>query len=386
MPWKQTDPMSQRAKFVLALDEGAFSMTELCQRFHISRKTGYKWRDRFREGGLTALADRSRAPGHSPHRTVEALEEALVALRRQHPTWGARKLLVILAQRQPALVDQYGLPAASTVTDILHRHGLITPRRNRRRAHHPGASPLQATAPNDVWTADFKGEFRLGKGQYCYPLTVCDAYSRFLLACQARASTAHATAQPVFEQLFQRYGLPRVIRTDNGSPFASRALRGFSRLSAYFTKLGIGHDRIRPGHPQENGRHERMHRTLKAETTRPPEATMKAQQHRFDAFRLQYNTVRPHEALSMQTPASSYARSERRMPDRLAGPVYAGHMEVRRISHGGCFSWRGRHVFLTTVLCRDYVGLEEVEEGLWNVFFYDVLLARYDERRQRLYT
>lgn len=386
MPWKKTCPMSERAKFVLAAEEGVFSMTELCERFSISRKTGYKWLGRYRDGGLEALKDRSRAPKTIPHRTPEPVEAALVALRKTHPNWGGRKLLVVLERRRPELVARYGLPAASTTTDILHRHGLIAPRPKRHRRTHPGTSPIQAEAPNDVWTADFKGEFLMGNHRYCYPLTIQDAHARFLLGCEALASTGHATAQPVFTRLFHSYGLPKAIRTDNGAPFASVGLCGLSRLSVYFIKLGIRPDRIAPGCPQQNGRHERMHRTLKAETTRPPEATMQAQQQRFDTFRQEFNTVRPHEALEMQTPASHYRASPRPMPKHLPEPSYAGHMEVRRIGKSGCFRWRGRFVFLTTVLEHEYVGFEEVDDGLWNVLFYEMLLARYDERTQQLHT
>src|SRR5690606_20371501 len=386
MPWKQTQPMAERAKFVLAAEEGLFSMSELCQRHRISRKTGYKWLARYREGGLEALKDQSRAPKTIPHRTPEPLESEIVALRKAHPRWGARKLLVVLARRQPELVAQYGLPAASTTTDILHRHGLIAAKRTRRRPTHPGCSPIKAEAPNDVWTSDFKGEFLLKNRQYCYPLTICDSFSRLILACQALCSSAHATAQPVFKRLFCIYELPQRIRTDNGTPFASVALHGLSRLSVYFIKLGIECDRIEPGQPQQNGRHERMHRTLKAETTRPPEATIEAQQQRFDTFQQEFNTVRPHEALAMKTPASCYHASPREMPKQLPEPSYEGHLEVRRVGTNGCFRWHSEFVFLTKVLDGEYVGLEEVDEGLWNVLFYDMLLGRYDVRTHQLHT
>lgn len=386
MPWKKTTPMSQRAQFVLAAEKGAFSMSELCQRFSISRKTGYKWLNRYRNGGLEALQDRSRAPKTIPHRTPEPVAQALVELRKTHPRWGARKLLVVLEGRRPDLAERYGLPAASTTTEILRRHGLLDNRPKRRRRTHPGTSPLEAEAPNHVWTADFKGEFLLGNHRYCYPLTICDSYSRLILACEALDSTRHATAEPVFTRLFQAQGLPQAIRTDNGAPFASVGLRGLSRLGVYFIKLGIRQDRIEPGCPQQNGRHERMHRTLKAETTRPPEATKPAQQQRFDAFRQEFNTVRPHEALKMATPASLYVTSPRVMPEPLPDPCYAGHLEVRRVGKSGSFRWRGGFVFLTTVLRHEYVGLEEVDEGLWSVWFYDVLVARYDERTKQLHT
>lgn len=386
MPWTDTDPVTERHKFILAHQKDLFTMSELCQRFGISRKTGYKWLTRYRDGGLQALDDQSRAPKTIPHRTPPPVEEALVALRRRHPHWGARKLLVVLARRRPDLAHRYGLPAASTTTDILRRHGLIEPKRPRRKHRPARSTPIAAEAPNDVWTADFKGEFLLGSRRYCYPLTVQDAYSRTLLACQALRSTRHQGAHPVFERLFDTYGLPAAIRTDNGAPFASVGLHRLSRLGVYFIKLGIRRSLIEPGCPQQNGRHERMHRTLKAETARPPAATLEAQQERFEAFRQEFNTERPHEALGMKTPASQYACSPRRMPARLPEPSYDGPLEVRRVAKSGSFRWRGRFVFLTTVLAREHIGLEEVDDGVWNVLFYDMLLARLDERTMQLHT
>lgn len=380
MPWTHTDPMCERTKFVLAYHDGAFSMTELCQRFGISRKTGYKWIRRFDEAQFEGLHDRSRARLAIAHRTPEHLEQIFVVLRQKHPFWGARKLLAVVERRHPEL----SLPAASTVTEILKRHGLITPRPKRRRAVHPGARPLVAEAPNDVWCADFKGEFLLGNRRYCYPLTVSDAHSRYLLACQALPSTHCKGARSLFKRLFQEYGLPRAIRTDNGVPFASPALAGISRLSLYWMKLGIRADRIEPASPHQNGRHERMHRTLKAETTRPPENSFPEQQQRFETFRSQYNEQRPHEALQMQVPAYYYHASARALPRRLPEPEYAAHMEVRRVSAGGAIKFKSWPVFLSMVLASEQVGLEEIDEGLWNIYFGEVLLARYDERERRV--
>jgi transposase InsO family protein len=368
--------MTERHKFVLAYQAGLFSMTELCARFSISRKTGYKWLHRYQKGGLEALRDRSRAPHTCPHRTEAATEALLIQTRQAHPRWGPRKLLDYLRRRYPAIC----FPAASTVGDLLQRAGLVQARPRRRRWPHPGARAIQAEAPGQLWTADFKGEFRLGSGPYCYPLTVQDAYSRYVLACQGLTSTAHPGAQAVFRRLFRAQGLPRALRTDNGAPFATRAMCGLSRLSVWWIKLGIEIQRIEPGAPQQNGRHERMHRTLKAEATRPPAASMRAQQRRFEAFLEEFNTVRPHQALDGAVPASCYAPSPRRLPARVPGPSYGGHLEVRKVSRAGQISFQGQFVFLSEVLHGERVGLEEVDEGLWSVWFYDRLLARLDAR------
>jgi transposase InsO family protein len=367
--------MTERHKFILARDDGLFTMTELCERFGISRKTGYKWLSRYREEGVEGLQDRSRAPKHCPHSTPEAVQELVIEARQAHPRWGPRKLLDYLGPRHP----EVPLPAPSTVGDILKREGLIEPRRRQRRPTHPGTSPIEAKAPGEVWTADFKGEFRLGSSNYCYPLTIQDAHSRYLLACEALPSTAHSGAEPVFERLFREHGLPERIRTDNGGPFASKALCGLSRLSVWWIKLGIGADRIQPGCPQQNGRHERMHRTLKAETTRPPGATLSDQQDRFDNFQTEYNEVRPHQALEGAVPASRYAHSLRKMPKRCPEPQYSGHAEVRKVSTTGEIKLKNRPLFVSAVLAGEYVGLEEIDDGVWNLLFDNVLLGRFDE-------
>lgn len=375
MPWTETDPMTERHKFILAYQQDLFSMTELCQRFGISRKTGYKWLARYREGGLEALRDRSRAPKHCPHRTPEAIGELLLEARGAYPRWGPRKLLDYLRPRHPDVT----FPAPSTVGDILKREGLVKPRRRRRRPRHPGASPIQADAPGEVWTADFKGEFRLGCGAYCYPLTVQDAHSRYVLACHGLASTGHKGAKRVFEQLFRENGLPEAIRTDNGLPFASHAIAGLSRLNAWWIKLGIAWQRIEPGCPQQNGRHERMHRTLKAETTRPPAVGFPAQQECFDTFLEEFNQVRPHQALEGAVPAAHFRPCQRTMPQQLPRPEYPGHAEVRKVGASGCIKFKGRPLFISTVLTGEHVALEEIDEGLWSLLFYDVLLARLNE-------
>jgi transposase InsO family protein len=264
MPWQETLLMDQRVQFIADYQRDVFDVAELARRYRISRKTAYKWLDRYAAGGPAALGDRSRRPRHSPHAIAEAIAAALCEVRRRHPTWGAKKLLKIVATRHPA----WTLPARSTVCDLLHRAGLVTAPRRRQVPTHPGRPLIPMTAPNGTWTADFKGHFKTRDGVYCYPLTIVDGWSRYLLACQGVLSTAVAVSRPIFLRLFQEYGLPQIIRTDNGVPFATTALGRLSTLSVWWIRLGILPELIAPASPQQNGRHERMHRTLKAEATR----------------------------------------------------------------------------------------------------------------------
>jgi len=382
MPWLETDSMTERAKFVLAVDDGAFSMTELCQRFGISRKTGYKWMRRYQQGGIAALSNRSRAPHHCPHRTPDAVRTAIIAARQAHPRWGPRKLRALLQREAP----ETAWPARSTIYGILKDAGLIQRRRKRRRPVHPGTSPIKADGPGAVWTADFKGEFRLRSGAYCYPLTIQDAYSRYLVACEALPSTTFEHVQPVFTRAFRQYGCPVALRTDNGSPFVcSRALGGLTRLNLSWLRLGIERQRSRPGCPQDNPRHERMHRTLKKHTTRPPEATFPAQQLRFDRFRDTFNTIRPHQALGDDVPANRFAASGRRMPDRVPALMYPGHYERRKVSSTGTIRFHNRQLFVSSVLSGLHVGLVEVEMDLWSLYIGPVLLARVDATTGRVH-
>ena len=382
MPWKVTEPMAERAKFVALFDEGLFSMSELCQRFGISRRTGYKWLGRYEQGGLEGLKDQSRKPQSSPRQTCPEVREALLQVRRDHPTWGPKKLLAYLQARRPDL----SLPtAASTVGELLKQQGLSQPRkRPARKWRHAGEPALQADAPNQTWCADFKGQFPTQDGKDCYPLTITDAHSRFLLCCQALPSVRQEGAFPIFERVFAEFGLPAAIRTDNGNPFATQAICGLSRLSVWWIKLGIAHQRIEPGQPQQNGRHERMHKTLKRETARPPEKDHPTQQTRFDTWRAQFNHERPHEALQMKAPASVYTASARPLPSQLPDPCYPGHFQVRLVSKSSMFRLHHRPIFISEALVDEYIGLEEVDEGVWSVYFYDVLLGRLSERDYKI--
>lgn len=380
MPWRETSPMDQRLRFIADYQRHFFSVSELCVRFGVSRKTAYKWIERYQVDGPAGLQDRSRKPHACPHQTPGAIVEALLEARHHHPTWGAKKLLRILSRKHP----DWEWPARSTCCDVLKRHGLVISPRRRRFPSHPGRPVTPMTEPNEIWTADFKGQFLMKDGTYCYPLTVVDGHSRYLLACQGLPSTRIAGAWPVFRRLFEEYGLPRIIRTDNGVPFATTALGRLSTLSVWWIRLGIYPELIEPAHPEQNGRHERMHRTLKAEATRPPSGNLPAQQQRFNRFRTEYNEERPHEALDQQTPASIYRPSRRQLPRTLPPIDYPGHFEVRLVSRNSGIRWKKHWVCVTHTLAGEYVGLEEVDDGLWDVYFGPIRLGKMDERRFRI--
>lgn len=382
MPWSETVEMS-RVKFIAEFESCLYEMTELCEKHGISRKTGYKWAERFGREGVEGLKDRSRAPKQSPRQIEPRVAERLFELRRKHPTWGPRKLLAWLRKHESG----QAWPSASTVGGLLKRAGLVMPGRRRTARPRLGeATRTEAGEPNEVWTSDFKGEFRTGDSRLCYPLTVMDGFSRFILVIQGLPSVAGAGTWPVFERAFREYGLPRVIRTDNGNPFArSSALAGLSRLSVRWIKLGITPERIQPGHPEQNGGHERMHRTLKAETTRPPASNAEGQQGLFDRFRHEYNEHRPHEALGQRPPRELYQASRRPYPDQLPQPEYPGHYEVRTVYRGGEIKWQGKFLFLSQALGGERVGLEEYDDGLWAVYFGALRLARFDERERKIY-
>jgi transposase InsO family protein len=369
-------------RFVLECLRGELSMAELCRTFGISRRVGYKWLRRYRAEGVEGLQDRSRAPHSHPNAVPPPTEQAILAARRAHPTWGPKKLRAWL-RRQRAWETW---PAASTIGEILTRHGLTVPRRRRHRTP-PQTEPFRdCDRPNRVWCIDFKGWFRTGDGARCDPLTITDAHSRYLLRCQALIDTSFATVQGLVEAAFRQYGLPEAIRSDNGSPFASRGIGGFSRLSVWWLKLGIVPERIQPGQPQQNGRHERMHLTLKQETAQPPMRTLRGQQRRFDRFRREFNEDRPHEALGMRTPSSVYEPSPRRCPPRPADPVYAEGLARRRVKPNGVFNWHNRRVFLGEAFGRELVGLERLDDRHWRVRFGGMPLAILDDRAYRLLT
>lgn len=381
MPWRETSPMEQRLEFIREYETELFTMTELAAQYGISRKTAYKWLARYGADGLDGLRDQSRRPHESPQATDPDLVERLLAVRRRHPRWGAKKLLAVAGRRDP----EAAWPSRSTVCTWLTQRGLVKPRRRRAPSIHVPAPPLApAMSANEVWTTDFKGEFRTGDGVYCYPLTLRDGFSRFVLRCDGLVGRTSNATERRFARAFAEYGLPDRIRSDNGGPFASPGLGGLSSLSVWWIRLGIIPERIAPGHPEQNGSHEQFHSVLKAETARPPAPNRAAQQQRFRRFRREYNEERPHEALDDQPPASCYVPSRRSLPVRVPPVDYPGHMEVRFVSSNGCISWKSEPLFVASPLAGEHVALEEIDDGWWTVYFATVALARFDERRRTL--
>ena len=371
----ETNREEQRWNFVMALQAGQWSMTELCERYGVSRPTGYKWLQRADEG-TPGFVDRSRAPARCPHRTPASVERQILKLRDQYG-WGAKKLIRVLERRHP----ETAWPARSTVNAILDRHGRLRKnRRRRRRWEHPGAAALGTDRPNQIWPADFKGQFKTRDGKYCYPLTVTDPYSRKLLACRALPSPRTKGTRAAFLRLFREAGLPEAIRTDNGAPFASTAIHGLCPLNVWWMQLGIVHQRIQPGSPQQNGQHERMHKDLKREATRPPGLNLRGQQRKLDQFQQRFNDERPHEALGGDLPNERWEPSPREYPARVTPPEYPGHLEVRRVSGAGLFRLGERDVFLSSALANEPIGLEPVDDGIWSIVYYRTLLGRINER------
>lgn len=379
MSWKERTRVDERLVLVGEYLKGSRSMTDLCEEFGVSRKTAYKWVERYRLEGPGGLSDRSRAPRTHPHRVEPAVLEALIQARRAHEHWGARKILAWLGRKYPDLQ----LPVASTVSALFSKYGLSRSRQARRRTP-PFTDPFaDADGPNRVWCADFKGEFKTGDSKRCYPLTVTDAHSRMLLGCKGLRSPKTTWVQPAFEAWFREFGLPERIRTDNGTPFASRGAGGLSRLSVWWVKLGIRHERIEPGHPEQNGRHERMHRTLKQETLRPPASTMRLQQLRFNAFRHEFNYERPHQGINDLTPSTLYTRSTKAFPSRLKPIEYPSGFDVRRVAESGRVRWKSAFVTIGHALEGELIGIETID-GLHNVFFSDVRLGFIDDERPEL--
>lgn len=384
MPWTESSPMSERVKFIARYLQLDTSMTELCEEFGVSRQTGYKWVARWNDAGPSGLNEQSRARKTHPNAYAKDVRERVLAARASHPSWGPLKLLSRLATVDPDVE----WPCASAVAVWLHEAGVTAPRRQARRVKRtaPMGGPVGTQdVPNETWATDFKGEFRLADGHNCYPLTLQDGCSRYLLACSGLTDTRIESAQPVYQRAFEEFGLPKRMRSDNGSPFASASLTGLTRLSVWWIKLGIEPDLTDPGNPQQNGRLERFHRTL-METVDPRAADFPGQQRRFDAFRAEYNDVRPHAALGHKPPAVSYTASTRPFPARLPEPEYDSYWTVRKIAPTGTVRIGRYRPSISRALAGEMVGLEPIGDGQWNVRFHASVIATFDGRAGTLST
>lgn len=385
MPWKAATVTEQRVRFIRDHDRyvktGKMTMSRLCREHGIERKTGYKFVARHRDHGWQGLVDLARAPHTGPHWTALAIRNAIVQVRQEYPEWGAKKIVAYLGDFEPDTV----WPAASTAHEILRRAGLVEPRSRNRRYPHPGRpNEVVPTGPNQLWTADFKGHFRTRDRRYCYPLTVADSYSRYILGCQAlRANTLELT-WPVFDRLFREYGLPDAILTDNGSPFASTSLARLSKLSVRWVRLGIMPQLIDPGKPQQNGRHERMHRTLKEQACSEPSMNCREHQKQFDRFVVRFNSVRPHESLGQKPPAKLYTPSLRAYPRRIPEIEYPSGLSVRRVRSTGEIKWKGQWFYVSNALAGEPIAFEPVADGIWIVSFGPLDLGYFSERERKL--
>jgi putative transposase len=383
MPWQERCAMDQRTTFVSEFLTGLWTMSALCDHFAISRKTGYKWLRRYDSGGRPGLADQSRRPHGHPETTPARVVQRLLETRTRFPHWSIGKIVTWLVRRYP----RTAWPCRTTAYALMERAGVArAPKRARsagRRPAMPGLALTEPLAPNAVWTTDFKGKFRLANATYCHPFTLRDGFSRFVLRCDGVPAESYPYTRPLFERAFAEFGLPDCIRSDNGTPFASTGLAGLSRLSVWWMQLGIRVERIDPGCPEQNGSHEQFHRVLKRATTRPPGRTAATQQRRFDTFRHEYNEERPHDALGGDSPASRYTRSSRRLPRTLPPVEYPGHWEVRGADGAGVISFHGRPVNVTRALANQDVGLEEIDDAIWRVWFLATPLGHFDDRRSR---
>ena len=380
MPWNETHIMDQKVQMISDHITGNYCPTELSRIYGVSRKTVYKWINRYTQDPQLGLVDRCRAPYTRPNAVPDPVKQTIIETKLKYPHLGPKKVMLYLRRQFP---NQYW-PVHSTAGAILARAGLV--RRRRRKARvAPNALPFASCqAPNSVWSADYKGDFKLGDRSRCYPLTVSDNYSRYLFACQGLPNTRYELARAVFERLFYQYGLPQAIRIDNGSPFASTAFGGLSRLSAWWVRLGIRPERIEKGKPNQNGRHERMHRSLKQGAINPARYSIKAQQKAFEKYRQEYNNIRSHESLKNQVPADVYRLSNRPMPSKLAGIAYAPEFKVRKVRHKGDIKWQGQKFYLSQVLAKQAIGFKQTSEKRWSIYYSFYLLGYWNQRKQKL--
>ena len=357
-----------------------FTVTELSQDFGISRATAYKWIHRYEDFGDDGLKEKNRRPHKSPRKTPAKIEEAIVALRREKPRWGPKKIIKVLSKERPDIT----WPAPSTAGEVLKRHGMVKPRGKRRRWRHPGTPPILATQANELWTVDFKGQFRLGDRSICYPLTIQDRWSRYVVVCHALKGPFLVDVKETMERAFREYGLPKRIRSDNGGPFVSRGIGGLTKLNVWWLGLGIEHERIEKGRPDQNGAHERMHRELKAETANPPAPDMPRQEILFDAFRQEYNYERPHEGIDQQLPGDLWVPSQRPYSLSLDQPDYPIFFERRKVDSSGHFKIRGKQYFISGALEGCTIGLKPIDDYTWAIFYANTFLGHFDERTRRI--
>jgi transposase InsO family protein len=376
MPWKETSAMDEKFRLIGDWLKDEYTIRELGEYYRVSCKTIYKWIDRYQSGGAEALSELSRAPFHHPNATSPEIVSRIIESKLSHQHWGSRKLVVWLKRHHP----DTAWPVASTVENILKKEGLISARRYKRRVPLFTEPFSECKTSNDTWSMDYKGQFRTSDGRICYPFTVTDNFSRYLLLCRGMLHPSYEDTRSCLERAFREYGLPLAMKSDNGTPFASKAAGGLSRLSVWLIRLRIKPERIRPGHPEQNGRHERMHRTLKQAVCKPPASCLADQQIAFDGFRPEYNEERPNEALGMETPASLYRPSGRIFPEKLAAVEYESWFTVRRVRSNGCIKWRGGFVYVSKTLAGEPIGLRQLDEHLWELNFSFHSLGIFDER------
>jgi putative transposase len=380
MPWTMERPMDQKVKVISLWLEGVYGITELSIIFGVSRKTIYKWINRYANEGITGLEEKSRAAKTHPNITDADKIERIIEFKLKHDTWGPKKIIDCLERKYP----EENWPSASTAGEWLNKTGLVKSRKKRRRVQRYQDHFIDCTEPNDVWSADYKGQFYTKDRKVCYPLTVTDNYSRYLIACNGLEGPRYAETKECFERIFREYGLPNAIRTDNGTPFAGMSIGGLSRLSIWWIQLGILPERIAPGEPQQNGRHERMHRTLKESTTNPAGANLYEQQKKFDFFRVEYNIERPHESIGMKRPGEVFKRSNRTFPNTIEPVEYPDNFIARCVRHNGEIKFGGGHYFISELLHRERVGLKEVSDGLWQINFGLHRLGYIDLRKMKV--
>jgi transposase InsO family protein len=381
MAWKETTSMEQKIEFITEWRTGRYHLTELCRAYGISRPTAYKYIKRYQQEGLTGLQEKSRAPTVHPNKTPDVIERTIVEWRKRHPRWGGEKIWKLLHKQ--FIPEQ--IPSVSTVNRILKRNGLVYPRKHRRRVK-PVYPIFDPQSCNEVWSADFKGKFRMGNGIYCYPLTIADSFSRYVFTAKALYGERYYPTRKEFKRVFRKYGIPRQIHTDNGKPFAAvQAIKRLTRLSVWFIEQGIEPVYSDPSHPEQNGRHERMHRELKAEATRPPGWDLRTQQRKLNAFVTEYNTERPHGALGLETPAAVHLLSRRAYREKVEEWDYPSCCQVRRVTKNGALRWRSTEwVMVSTSLIDKHVGLEEIGGGIWRVYFRQKMLGFFHEKSLRI--